>query len=376
MHCLFIRLKLKNLSKNRFYSLFIGNNQFLIIYFFDTSKKNLILWKFKIMKKSLFLVIICVFGTNSFLGQINLVPNSSFETHTICPDYPGQINYASGWNNVNLTYGSFTVGTPDYLNACGSASLGYNTVPPNTFDGVCMPHTGNAMVGTVLYNVPYPEYREYFSTQLTETLTPGNTYTVSFWITNGSTPQSPFIIKNIGVHLSANPLSQTGWNVINMAPTCELIGYSGSSSWVQYTFTVNPVSNLQYITCGSFRPDAANNPISTYTGTAGPPSSYAFYFWDDIQVWKASTATGINENLSAYQNLSVYPNPSNEYIFISSQAPMDNISIMNYSGKEILSEKIEGNEVKLNIKELSKGIYFMHIYYKNQLISIKKLAKD
>lgn len=116
----------------------------------------------------------------SIYAQVNLVPNSGFETASPCPNYPGQIDRATGWNNVNLVYNNFSVGTPDLFHACGTTSAGYSAQPPATFAGTCNPHLGNGFAATVLYNVPYPGYREYFSTQLTCPMVAGNTYTVSW----------------------------------------------------------------------------------------------------------------------------------------------------------------------------------------------------
>src|SRR3954464_1886482 len=109
--------------------------------------------------------IIFILNCFYFIGQTNLVSNGGFETASPCPNYPGQINYATGWNNVNLSYNNFSVGTPDFFHACGSSSVGNNCVPPNTFAGTCSPQTGSGMACLVLYNTGYLNYREYFSTQ-------------------------------------------------------------------------------------------------------------------------------------------------------------------------------------------------------------------
>jgi gliding motility-associated-like protein len=220
----------------------------------------------------------------SIYAQVNLVPNSGFETASPCPNYPGQIDRATGWNNVNLVYNNFSVGTPDLFHACGTTSAGYSAQPPATFAGTCNPHLGNGFAATVLYNVPYPGYREYFSTQLTCPMVAGNTYTVSWWLTNGTGVKSPYTIRNIGAHFSTAPLTQTGWNIINVVPQCEITGYSGSNAWVQYSFTIVATANWQYITLGTFRTDALNAPVNSYAVPPGPSSSYANYFWDDISV--------------------------------------------------------------------------------------------
>lgn len=329
------------------------------------------------MKKNLLtIILVSIFSIGN--SQTNLVPNSSFETHTICPDYPGQINRATGWNNVNLIYGNPSVGTPDYLHACGSASLGYNTVPPNTFVGTCMPHTGNAMAATIIYNVPYPEYREYMSIQLTEAMTPGLTYTVSFWITNGNPAQSPYTVKNVGAHLSTTPLSQTGWGLIALNPTCEITGFSGTQSWVQHSFTVAATAPWQYITLGNFKNDAANTPSLSYTGGSGPIAAYATYFWDDIQVL-SNTSSSVKESTNAYSDLNVFPNPavSNE-ISISSSNPVEEAIILDYTGAVVMSKKLleENGKYSIDIKNLPNGIYFIQFYKNEKMVAGTRLVKQ
>lgn len=241
------------------------------------------------------LIYFILFACNITFSQINLVPNPSFENHTICPNFGGQINYCTNWNNVNLVYGSFTVGTPDYFHLCGSGT----TVPPNTFAGQCNPHTGSAMTSLVMYNVPYPGYREYMSTALSCPMITGNTYTVSFWLTNGLNPISQYRIKNIGIHFSIAPLTQSGYSIINAVPQVEITGLSGSTSWVQYTFTVSPTANWQYLTIGNFRNDALNSPTSTYSITTGAPSVYANYFFDDIEVLTSAPSGTVSLTSSA-----------------------------------------------------------------------------
>lgn len=293
--------------------------------------------------------------------QTNLVFNASFESHSLCPDYPGQINYATGWNNVNLVYGNPSVGTPDYFHACGSASLGYNTVPPNIFDGICSPHSGSGMAGTIIYNVPYPDYREYMSTKLSQSMLPGLTYTISFWITNGNPPLSPYVIKNLGVHFSSNPLTQVGWNLINLVPSIEISNYSGSNSWVNHTFTVNPTANWNYLTVGSFRSDINNSPMIAYTGTTGALSSYASYYWDDIEVLAPKGPSGMGES-SLINNFEVYPNPSiGNQIFVDANEILDDMKIYDFSGKliRITHLQSEDKKYKIDVTDLRPGVYFL-----------------
>jgi hypothetical protein len=199
---------------------------------------------------------------------------------------------------VNMNPGPGPWGTPDYFHPCGSGG----TAPPATFSGTCAVQNGQAMMGLVLYNSPYPEYREYLSCHLNCTMTPATIYTVSLWLSNGTGIKSPYTIRNIGVHFSATPLSQSGWNLISVVPQCEITSNVVSSGWTQYTFTVNPTANWSYMTIGAFRPDANNNPTQSFPNPGGPASAYANYFLDNIQVLAPSTGS-MNLNVSSSNTL-------------------------------------------------------------------------
>lgn len=240
------------------------------------------------MRKTLVLaILIAIFQLKS---QVNLVSNSGFEQFSSCPTFGAQWNVCTGWNNINLNTGVGFYGTPDYLNTCGIG----NTAPPSTFAGTCSPQAGNAMMALVLYNVPYSEYREYIATQLTCPMQPGVTYTLSFWLSNGTGIISPWTIKNIGAHFSSSPLSQSGWNVINVVPQCEITTNVASTGWTQYTFTVIPTAVWNYLSFGSFRNDASNNPTMTFPNPGGAPSSYANYFVDEIKVLSPGTTLSLS----------------------------------------------------------------------------------
>lgn len=231
------------------------------------------------MPKFIFFLLVSCFCLQ-VPGQTNILTNGDFETYTICPNYPGQIDYCTGWNNVNLNSGMGLWGTPDYFNTCGSS--GY--APPSTFAGTCATHGGNGMATVVLYNTAYPGYREYISRQLPTPMQAGTTYTFSFWITNGTGIISPWAVQNIGACFSASALTQSGYGVISATPQCEVTSVVASTVWTQYTFTVNPSTTWNYITFGSFRSDVANTPTMVFPNPGGAPSAYANYFIDDLQI--------------------------------------------------------------------------------------------
>ncbi len=230
-------------------------------------------------------IILFLIGFKDLLGQVNIVPNPSFETFTSCPSGGAQWHRCSNWNNVNMNVGVGSWGTPDYFTSCGTGG----TTPPATFAGTCNPHTANSMMALVMYNAPFPEFREYLSAQLKCSIQSGTTYTLSFWLSNGTGIKSPYTIKNIGAHFSISPLTQSGWNYINVIPQCEITSNVISTGWTQFIFTGISSANWNYITIGCFRQDINNNPVLSFPNPGGPASVYANYFVDDIEVYSQST---------------------------------------------------------------------------------------
>lgn len=62
-----------------------------------------------------------------------------------------------------------------------------------------------------------------------------------------------------------------------------------------------------------------------------------------------------------------YPNPTKNWIHITSNENIKNISIIDLTGKIIFEQNIEDNKnfVSINVSYLDKGIYFLYINQKN-----------
>jgi gliding motility-associated-like protein len=259
---------------------------------------------------------------NDCTSQVNLVSNSSFENNTSCPTFMLQWDKCIGWTNCNGNTGSGFWGTPDYYHSCGTPSPPYNSVPPNTGNGFCNPHSGSAMMGLVCYNPPYPNYREYISTQLSCSMTSGNTYTVSFWITASAAPTVKYNSSHFGVYLSSIAPVQSSYFVMNLTPQYEITTIVNNVTWQQHTFTINPATNLNYITLGCFRDESI---ISTSLTTSSASQPYSNYFIDDIEILGSSTigtfsatssATNIKCNGAANGSASVTVTGSGTYNYL------------------------------------------------------------
>src|ERR1700757_5455749 len=111
------------------------------------------------MKKNIFFIICTFILKQQLLGQVNLVPNPSFEDTLHCPFNPAQVSFAPPWYDP-------TGSSSDYYNACNMGIVGV----PNNISGYQMARIGNAYVGEETYVVGWSDHREYIQTKLLSTL--------------------------------------------------------------------------------------------------------------------------------------------------------------------------------------------------------------
>ena len=73
-------------------------------------------------------------------------------------------------------------------------------------------------------------------------------------------------------------------------------------------------------------------------------------------------------------NIKVYPNPSNGIILISFEGVMANYTLMNNSGKTLLSDKISSMKI-IDLSTFSNGIYFIKISIENETYTEKLIIQ-
>jgi hypothetical protein len=119
------------------------------------------------------------------------------------------------------------------------------------------PHSGNGVLGFVSYNGFCANCREYLRTSLTTPMTPGVTYSVSFWATNGYSTVCKYVSNNLGILFSKDSTWQSPANArINRTPQYNMSTVLDSSGWKRYSFTYIADSAYKYITIGNYYTDA------------------------------------------------------------------------------------------------------------------------
>jgi hypothetical protein len=67
------------------------------------------------------------------------------------------------------------------------------------------------------------------------------------------------------------------------------------------------------------------------------------------------------EDLNLLDNIKIYPNPAQDYLFIDNANIDDNVNVFNVVGKRVMSFKIETENQAVDITDLKSGIYFLRL---------------
>jgi hypothetical protein len=111
---------------------------------------------------------------------------------------------------------------------------------------------------------------------------------------------------------------------------------------------------------------AQNNAIFTYQGNRNP-------YIDNPQWVNTVWSANLEEQKFIAKDVTIYPNPSDDFVIIESFSTVDAISIYAVNGQlveEIIQPKFENNNFK--IENLTSGLYFVKISIEGEFI-YKKL---
>ena len=80
----------------------------------------------------------------------------------------------------------------------------------------------------------------------------------------------------------------------------------------------------------------------------------------------------VNEVVLSDENLSIYPNPSNDRVTISATSSLKSATIIDLMGNEVLKTQSK----TIDVSNLSIGIYMLNVQFENNQIVSKKLIKN
>ena len=219
-----------------------------------------------------FKLLLILLLTVSVIKAQNIVPNPGFEGHSGLPDSYGD------WGNCHFWFNCAGEGSPDYLHTGGSSVAQL----PNSGLALVTPYEGEAIMGISTYRGDYL-HREYITATLTSPMIIGQTYVVSFRMTNGfSGWYSGAGTNHVGVYFSTSFLVQVGTDPIDVTPQLEIPGVVWTEEWTYYEFLFTPETSFSHITFGNFYGDDETD--VTVFKPAAINATRSEYLFDDIYV--------------------------------------------------------------------------------------------
>lgn len=100
-------------------------------------------------------------------------------------------------------------------------------------------------------------------------------------------------------------------------------------------------------------------------------SGSAQYFWDNIS-WAPTVVLGVND-ISAKQDIVIYPNPFTDTITISGDVQLQSVVVYDLSGKMI--KEFKGSEKTISLHSLTSGVYMVKLNMKNGSSKTVKAVK-
>ena len=111
---------------------------------------------------------------------------------------------------------------------------------------------------------------------------------------------------------------------------------------------------------------------SSDTGAYGM-NTPSYFCLDNLSLGEKQNTKVITEQPT--QNiLSVYPNPTSDYVVVRSESPMTQIKVFDISGKLYVSDKSSAGMFRLNLSNVPAGVYFLQVKTNGQVIT-KRIVK-
>jgi hypothetical protein len=101
--------------------------------------------------------------------------------------------------------------------------------------------------------------------------------------------------------------------------------------------------------------------------TAPFNGNYTIYFQDSSLVYSILSPLTYVKNAQNAPKISLYPNPTHTILNINSSESMDKISVVDLTGRKVLSKTVNASNAELNVFNLPKGIYFSQILIDGKL---------
>jgi hypothetical protein len=140
------------------------------------------------------------------------------------------------------------------------------------------------------------------------------------------------------------------------------------------TFYVYPIpasgrvaDSLSFLTNPGMSPEKGRAYIDTVVNFVAPRIAVQFDLVD---------FTGIRELPALSDKLSVYPNPAKDELYVSLPVSISAVSILDITGKTVMTAEAKDKTAQLNISALNQGLYFVSVKTADGRNAVKRIVVE
>lgn len=312
------------------------------------------------MLRLLLLIFVCSVFFLKAAAQQNLVPNPSFEDTLACPMSKDGIENLAHWFSAKYS--------PDYFSICANNQAPYVGVP-NNFVGFQLPMHGHAYAGLATFAISPPplyNYREIIETPLNKSLTVGEKYYVSAYISSAMSENDDILCFSNSFGFRFTNVRHSAY--INIAPEAPTDNFShvrsinivtDTSNWVWVGGEFIADSAYQYLMLGNFYDDENTD---TICWTKLNANNGAYYYIDNVCVSIDSTEnllSSITKPIGNTFEIYAFPNPAKNILNIKNDKHFEHLVLLNSLGQKIMEDKLIDGLNTIDISLYARGIYFL-----------------
>lgn len=303
-------------------------------------------------------------------GQINLVPNPSFEEADTCSV---QLGYLT--NGVPLHWFSFS-NTPDYFRSCVPEGS-INWVPQS---GIVyqQPFDGGSYSGLLTYDFGNNN-REMIGAELINPLEGGTTYYASMWVNagTGGNAVGNFAIStnNIGMLFTMEPYywvtDMQPYGLRNYAQVYHLEVVRDTADWTLVSGSFVADSAYRYIAIGNHFTDANTLRDTIAVGQYNMAYMPVDAICVSVEPTGCPLATSVPQPSSSMPGL--YPNPASESLQVTGLAAgYADVSVVDPLGRVVWSGPVQGMEkMAIDVGAWPMGQYALVLHGKGVRHSVR-----
>jgi hypothetical protein len=145
-----------------------------------------------------------------------------------------------------------------------------------------------------------------------------------------------------------------------------------AADWTEFTLNwTNPSTDIGGTLTMILDNEATETPAWVTQANPTLPDDHAGWTFFDDFVYEATGGSSVRS--ITVKDLHIYPNPAEDMLYLSLQVPLEKVELYNIMGQRV--KVLQHPDRKLNISDLSSGMYLIHATDEEGVIHEAKVIK-